>query len=110
MPAAPLNSDLLLSALLRVARLEPDPKAYIQQYHSEALAAVMRGDEFVSSTAFGGQSATSERSLDAQTLLQLYEAALQILDQEEAAEETGLYVGPGSVRHADFSQYPSTLG
>lgn len=110
MPAAPLNSDLLIGALLRKARAESAPLAWLQEQHTAALEAVIRGDEFVSATAFGGQSATSERSLDAQTLLQLYESALQILEQEQAAEETGVYEGPGGIKHADFSQYPSILG
>lgn len=109
MPAAPLNSKLLIGALLRTAREESNPRAWLQERHKAALDAVMRGDEFVSSTAFGGQSATSERSLDAQTLLQLYEAALQLLDEEDAAAG-GVYEGPGGIKHADFSQYPSILG
>lgn len=83
--------------------------AWLNQRHADALSAVMAGDEFVTSTSFHGESHTAERGLPAVTLLSLYEAALQIQEQYQAAETAGTEM-PGGVRHADFSKHPCTLG
>ena len=107
--AAPINSDLIVSGILRLARQQAAPGDWLSERHQAALEAVMAGDKFCSSTAFQGTSHTAERNLPAATLLALYEAALQIWDAEQAAADSDLSA-PGSVRHADFSQHPCTLG
>jgi len=104
-----INFDLLLAGILRKARGEPDARVWLTARHEEALSAVMAGDEFVTATSFKGESGSSERQMPANTLLQLYELALQQLDAEDAAAAAGSS-RPGSVSYADFSQGPCTLG
>lgn len=103
------NSTLLISGILRKARAEADALVYLTAQHAIAFAAVAAGDEFIKSHEFQGQSADAERGMTAVTWLELLEAALQVQEAQEAATAGG-YGLPGSVRHADFSQYPSTLG
>lgn len=99
MAAASLNSDTLIAAILRQARLKPDPLAWLQEKHAAALEAVMNGDEFVTTTSDEGGSATSERGIPAATLLQIYEIAIQRYEAEEAAGTTASITGG-----TDFSQ------
>ena len=107
--AASINADLLISGILRRAKQEENPEQWLTARHGEALDAVMAGDEYVTSTNFEGSSHTAERGLTAATLLAIYESALNLYAQEQAAESGGLAT-PGSVRHADFSKHPCTLG
>lgn len=107
--AATLNAELLVSGILRRAKLQEDPAAWLNTQHGLALDAVMAGDEYVTSTSFDGASHTAERGLTAVTLLSLYEAALNLFEQETAADDAGMSA-PGSVKHADFSKHPCTLG
>lgn len=67
------------------------------------------GDIYVTNTEYKGQSAESERGMLWSTLLELYEAALNVLQMEEEAAAGGGAM-PGSVHYADFSRYPSILG
>ncbi len=107
--AATLNAELLVSGILRRSKLHDDPEEWLNTQHGLAFDAVMAGDEYVTSTNFEGQSHTAERGLTAVALLSLYEAALNLFEQEKAAADAGMSA-PGSVRHADFSQHPCTLG
>jgi hypothetical protein len=107
--AAHINTDLIISGILRFARQQPNALAWLRDQHTAALQAVMAGDEFVTSTSFGGESHTATQGLPAVTLLTLYEGALQIEEAVEAAEAAGETMS-GSVRHADFSKHPCTLG
>lgn len=88
MASASINSDLLISAFLVRARQQPDPLAWLTQKHSDALDAVIAGDEFVTSTSDEGGSATSERGIPATTLLQLYQIALDRYQADEASGTT----------------------
>jgi len=110
MAAPTLNSQLVIAGVLRKARLETDPAAWLQAQHDAALTAVLAGDTFVSSTAFEGGSTTAERQIPATTLLEIMEACLQQYEAEVEAEEAGQASTPGSVRWADFSENPCTLG
>jgi hypothetical protein len=100
---------LLIQGFMRMARAQPDASAWLTAKHTEATLAVAAGDMFVTSHSFKGQAGTTERQIPAATLLQIYEVCLQQLDAESSAAQ-GIYAAPGSVRHADFSAYPSTLG
>jgi len=94
---------------MRMARAQPDASAWLNERHAAATLAVAAGDKFVSSHSFKGQAGTTERQIPAKTLLQIYEACLQILDAESQAAQ-GIFSQPGSVRYADFSSHPCTLG
>lgn len=110
MSAVPsINSNLVISGLLRAARDTDDPRKWLSDRHKAALDAVMAGDEFVTSSSTEGGGSSAERGMPASMLLQLYEAALQIFDAEESATQAGVSA-PGTVRWADFSNFPSTLG
>lgn len=104
-----VNPQLLISGFLRQAKAQADPVAWLTERHGEVLLAVAGGDTFVTSHGFSGQSGTEERNIPAVTLLQIYEACLQNLEAESAAA-SGVFNGRGSVRYADFSSYPCTLG
>lgn len=104
MATASINPDLLITALLRRARAMPDPSAWLTARHTEATDAVLAGDEYVTTTSDEGGSNTAERSLPANTLLQLYEAALQIYEAEASSPASS------AVRIGDFSYSPCTLG
>lgn len=99
MAFAPINSDLLIAGILRIARGMPDPIAYLSGKHKEAMDAVMAGDEYVTSTSDEGGSNTAERGMPAATLLQLYELALQRYEAEQANGTTQSINGG-----TDFSQ------
>lgn len=99
MAAASLNSDTLIAAILRQARLKPDPLAWLQERHAEALEAVIAGDQFVTSTSFKGQASAIERGIPAGELLQIYEIAIQRYEADEAAGTTSSINGG-----TDFSQ------
>lgn len=99
------NSQLLIAGILRQARAQPNPQAWLLAKHTAALEAVMAGDEFITSTTDEAGSNMAERGMTAAQLLELYEAALSLLEAE-----TGGASCNGSIRHADFSNYPSTLG
>lgn len=103
------NTQLIISGFLRQAKAQPDPIAWLTQLHAEALTAVTAGDTFVTGHNFSGQSGTEERQILATEALQIYEACLQHLEAESKAAQ-GIFEGPGTVRYADFSAYPSTLG
>lgn len=103
------NPTILIQGFLRQAKAQPDPLAWLNEKHAEALAAVTAGDTFVTSHSFSGQSGTEERGIPAETLLQIYEACLQQLEAE-VREASGIYEQPGHIRYADFSKQPSTLG
>lgn len=103
MPITPINSDLIISGLLRRARTMPDPSAWLNARHGEAMDAVLAGDEYVTATSDEGGSSTAERAVPASLLLQFYEAALQIYEAESGAAS-------GTVRYGDFSSQPCTLG
>lgn len=110
MGAPVINSELMISSFLREAKKKRDPKLWLEERHAEALCAVMAGDEFITSTTTEGGGSSAERGINAQTLLELYEAALQRLEAEESAEEgTGGGLS-GAVRYADFSGNPCILG
>ncbi|HRK15058.1 MAG TPA: hypothetical protein PK490_12250 [Prosthecobacter sp.] len=109
MPETTTNPELLIQGFLRQARLQVAPVAWLNERHAEALSAVAAGDEFVTSTTYQGQASAALRGVPATMLLQIYEACLQRLEAEESAA-SGIYESPGSVRHADFSGFPSTLG
>lgn len=109
MATASINPDILLAGILRKARGMPDPTAWLTARHDEAMTAVMAGDEYVTSTSDEGGSNTAERQIPASTLLQLYEAALQVYEAELAIA-AGTATASGSVRYADFSSHPCTLG
>lgn len=109
MATAYLNPELLIAGLLRKARAMPDAVAWLTARHGEAMEAVLAGDEYVTSTTDEGGSNTAERQLPANVLLQLYESALQIYESD-AAIAAGTAVANGSVRYADFSSHPCTLG
>lgn len=108
--AAPiLNSTLHVQAVLRRAKREDDPRAYLTTLFDAAYEAVKNGDEFITSASTEGSGSSAERGMTATQLLEIYEAALCVLDAEDEAAEAGGRV-PGSVRHADFSNFPCTLG
>lgn len=76
------DTSTLVSALLRRAAVlgAINGRKWIEEEHGQALAAVMAGDEFVSSLSFEGGSQTSQRGINAQELLEACESALQELD------------------------------
>lgn len=107
--ASLINTDLMVAGYLRVARKKADPLSWLQSQHLIAFEAVQNGDEFISSSSTEGGGSTAERQMPATTALQILELALQVFESQEAATQGG-YDMPGTVRWADFSQYPSTLG
>lgn len=107
--AATPNYDLLLSGVLRDARRQSDPVAYIDALHSAAFTAYKSGAEFVDQLTSEAGSSHSIQGVSIETLLQLYEAALQTLEAEAAAA-AGTAYGSGEVRYGDFSRQPCTLG
>lgn len=110
MSAVPsINSNLVIAGLLRSARAKGDPRKWLNDRHEEALEAMIAGDEFVTSSSTEGGGSSAERGMPARVLQELYEAALQIFDDEESATQAGVSA-PGTVRWADFSNYPATLG
>ena len=99
MASASINSDLLIAGILRRARQQPDPSAWLNERHTEALDAVLAGDQFVTSTSFKGQASAIERGIPATDLLQIYEVAIQRFEASEAAGTTASIQGG-----TDFSQ------
>lgn len=97
--AAPLNSDLLITALLRQARAKPDPMAWLMALHDAATTAVLAGDEYVTNTSDEGGANAALREMPATTLLQLLEVVLQRYEADEAAGTTQSINGG-----TDFSQ------
>lgn len=83
--------------------------SWLNDRHRLALDAVASGAVFISSTNSPEGGHTAEEKVPAQTLLQIYEVCLQQLEAEAAAA-SGVYGGRGSVRYADFSSHPCTLG
>lgn len=103
------NYDLLLSGVLRDARRQPDPVAYLDGLHRAAFEAYKAGAEFIDQLSSEAGSSHAIQNVSTETLLQLYEAALQTLEAE-AAQEAGTAHGSGAVRYGDFSGQPCTLG
>jgi hypothetical protein len=91
--AAPLNSELIITALLRQARAKPDAMAWLMELHTAATEAVLRGDEYVTGTGFKGQTMEALRDMPATTLLQILEVALQRYEAEDAADTTQSIMG-----------------
>lgn len=77
----------------------PDPSAWLTARHTEATDAVLAGDEYVTTTSDEGGSNTAERSLPANTLLQLYELAIQRYESDQVNGTTQSINGG-----TDFSQ------
>lgn len=100
-----INSDLLVAALLRRARDMQDPLAWLKARHTEALDAVLAGDEYVTETSGESGANTAERQMPANLLLQLYESALVTYEAQNGGTET-----IGSIRSGDFSCMPCILG
>lgn len=96
---ASLNADLIITALLRQARAQPDPLAWLMNWHTLATAAVMAQDEYV--TEVSGESGTNKamREMPASVLLPILEVALQRFESAEAAGTSQTI--PGG---PDFSQ------
>lgn len=103
MPANVPNFDLLLAAVLREAKRQPDPIGYLDAQHRAAWAAVQAGDEFVHSMSDESGSSSATRELPAMTLMQLYELALQALEVQPGQASPDVRVG-------DFSRIPCLLG
>lgn len=97
--AAPLNSELIITALLRQARSKSDAMAWLMELHTAATEAVLRGDEYVTNTSDEGGSMAALRDMPATTLLQILEITLQRYEAETAAGTTQSI--PGGT---DFSQ------
>lgn len=109
MAALPTNLELLVSGFLRQAKAKPDGVAWLTQLHSEAFAAVTSGSVFITGTSSAEGGHTAVQEMPAQVLLQIYEVCLQRLEAEDKAAQ-GIFAAPGTVRHADFSFHPCTLG
>jgi len=97
--AAPINSDLIITALLRQARAKPDPLAWLMNLHNDATTAVLAGDEYVNSVSDEGGTNAALREMPATMLLQLLEVTLQRYEGDEAAGTTQSINGG-----TDFSQ------
>ncbi len=78
---------------------------WLTAQHGAALDAVMAGDEFITGTTDEAGSSNAERGMPAAVLLQLYEAALIVYE-----EQTSGAGYPGSIRSGDFSGTPCVLG
>jgi hypothetical protein len=70
MPADTVDPELIVDAILMHVQdqgdLGPD---WLMTEHKRVLAAVMEGDEFITSTSFQGQSSAAERQVSAKWLL-----------------------------------------
>ena len=112
MSAITANPDLLISALLREARKQPDPAAWLGDIQSDALTATLGGDLMQTSLGKGSAASAWIREIPANILAQLCESAIQRLEAEAAAVAAGITgdLPPGNVRFADFSSQPCTLG
>ena len=97
------NFDILLSGVLREAKRQQDPIAYLDAQHRAAWAAVQAGDEYVTQNQDEGGIVIANRELPAMTLWQLYELALQVLEAQPGQSS-------GDVRVGDFSRLPCHLG
>ena len=97
--AAPLNFDLIITALLRQARAKPDPMAWLMGLHNDATTAVLAGDEYVTNTSDEGGANAALREMPATVLIQLLEVTLQRYEADEASETTQSINGG-----TDFSQ------
>lgn len=103
------NPELLISGFLRRAKAQPDPLAWLNERHSAAFDAVAAGAAFISGTNSPEGGHTAEENVPAQILMQIYEICLQTLEAEAEASQ-GIFRQTGSVRYADFSAHPCTLG
>ena len=82
-----VDPSILTDALLmHVADIGSESGAdWLRTEFDRALAAVMRGDTYITATAFKGQSASSERSVNAKQLLAVLTQARERL----AAQSSG---------------------
>lgn len=103
------DPQLLISGFLRRAKAQPDPVSWLNDRHSAAFEAVAAGAVFITGTSSQEGGHTAEEKVPAQLLMQIYEVCLQTLEAEADAA-AGVFRGPGSVRYADFSSHPCTLG
>lgn len=67
------SSQILVNALLVVAKQQPDPLAWIVAKHAAAAEAVLAGAEFVSENSFEGTSAKAIQNIPAPQLLEMLE-------------------------------------
>lgn len=103
---ADVDINLLMQSFLRKARAQDgeQPAAaitWLTNLNSEAVAAVIDGDIFVTSSVYKGQSSGQKQEFNAKELLQITEACLQRLEWE--AENSIELPPPGAVRYGDFS-------
>ena len=85
---AAVSLQVLLTVILRLARQQPDPRAWLTERLTEAGEALLKGDTHVTSTAFKGQSATEFRGLTASELASLCDQALAQLEAEADTDST----------------------
>jgi hypothetical protein len=114
------NPQLLVSAFLRLVRDQADPQAWAKALlfaaltgNPDSVAETLEKlqDHHAAEVRSDGGSTAWIRGMSCLEIAQLCEAALQTLEAEEAADDDGLSpAAPGSVRHADFSGHPCTLG
>jgi len=97
------NFEILLAGVLREAKRQQDPIAYLDTQHRAAWAAVQAGDEYVTENEDESGKVIANREIPAMTLMQLYELALQVLEAKPG--DTA-----GDVRVGDFSRLPCHLG
>ncbi len=103
---AAVDLPTLASGFLRQARAQSVPaRTWLLKLNAEAVAALAKGDVFVTSTAFVGGSSSLTRDFNAGQLLQVTEYCLAQLDKEEADEAPD-----SSNRIADFSGQRSVWG
>jgi hypothetical protein len=70
MPADTVDPELIVDAILmHVQDLGDAGPDWLKGEHERVLAAVLNGDEFVTSTNFEGQSHSAERAVSAKWLL-----------------------------------------
>lgn len=70
MPADTVDPELIVDAILmHVQDLGDLGTDWLISEHKRVLAAVMEGDEFITSTSFEGQSSAAERQVSAKWLL-----------------------------------------
>lgn len=107
---AGVDLQTLVNSFLRQARKESDPAAFLDDLNSEAVTALMGGDQFVTSTRFDGLDSEMERRFDAGQLAQVTEAALQQLEAEALLDDGDTMPPPGAARYADFGDTPVNFG
>lgn len=103
MPAAAVDPELIVEAILmHVKDLGDHGPGWLVDEQKRVLAAVLAGDEYVTSTSFKGESGTSERQVSAKELLAILTQCRRRLPDAEGVVTDAAAPGMLIPRFSDF--------